>query len=91
MADRPASRFARSAIGGLALGLVAAAAILGVKAILSMQVDCTNIMPEECAFNRQIGDELARMQGLIAVGCAAVGIGLGLMLRREEKGHGEAP
>lgn len=85
MADRSPSRFARSALGGLALGLVGAAAVLLVKAALALQVDCTTLMPEECAFSRETGEELARLQGLIALGCAAMGVGLGLLLRGRER------
>lgn len=92
MADRPASRLARSALGGLALGLAMAAAVLGVKAALQLNVDCTTLLPEECAFAHDVAGEVARLQALTAFGCLAVGVGLALVLRkREEPKHDPAP
>jgi hypothetical protein len=93
MADSPQSRLASAAIAGLAMGLVIASAVLAVKAVLAMQVDCTGLGIEECVFAREVGAELARTQGFAAFGCLALGLGLGLAMRssRRKAAEPESP
>lgn len=72
----------RAAALGLAGGLAIAAVTLLVFSVLRMQVDCTGLGPEECTFERQISNDIARTQAFSALGLACVSAGAFLFARK---------
>jgi hypothetical protein len=75
-------RLARSVAVGLCGALAVAAVVLLALALLRLRVDCAGLGPEECTFEQQLAGSIARVQGLAALGCAAVAAGGFLLLRR---------
>lgn len=78
----PLRSVSRAALGGLALGLGAAAFVLLTLAVLRLRVDCTTLSPTECGFETDLARGIARLQAFAALGCALVAIGLFLAVRR---------
>jgi hypothetical protein len=76
------SRVARAALVGLLAGLAAGALALGGAAASNIKVDCAGHSAQECAFELEVGAQLARLQGLGALGLGLVAAGLGVWLRR---------
>ncbi|MEW5742492.1 MAG: hypothetical protein AB1938_26475 [Myxococcota bacterium] len=78
----PLPRLGRAAVMGLALGLGCAAVVLLVLAVQRLDVDCAALSPTECDFETQLARDIARLQAFSALGCALVGAGLVVALRR---------
>ena len=75
-------RLGRSAAVGLCGALAIAAVVLLVLAVLRLQIDCATLSSEECAFEKTLAGNIARLQAFAALGCAAVAGGGFLLLRR---------
>ena len=75
----------RAAVGGLALGLGVAALVLLAFAVRRLQVDCAGLSATECEFETQLARGIARLQAFAALGCALLGGGLGLAVRRPRR------
>lgn len=72
----------RAALLGLAGGLgLAALTLLGLS-IARLRFDCTGLGSQECTFEQQIANDVARSQSLGALGLALVASGIGLLGRR---------
>lgn len=78
-----ADSLGRMLLGGLALGLVGAAVLLVVLAFGNLQRPCDYPGTVECQFELETWREIARLEFLSAGGCALVGVGLALALRRQ--------
>jgi hypothetical protein len=78
----PLRSVSRAALGGLALGLGAAAIVLVSLAVLRLRVDCSALSTTECDFETEIARSIARLQAFAAVGCALVAGGLGVAIWR---------
>jgi hypothetical protein len=75
----------RAAIVGLGAGLGLAAVALLFFAVQHVGVDCHDLSPEECTFEHQIANEVARSQALGALGLACIATGLLVFGRRAPK------
>ncbi len=64
--------------GGLALGAVA----LLASAVLRLSVDCTGLGTEECTFEREMAQGVARLQTFASLGLALLAAGVFLLVRR---------
>lgn len=69
-------------MGGLAAGLLLAALVLGGSAVSRLAGRCESGSSVECAFERELAGEGARVESLAALGCLLVASGLLLRLRR---------
>jgi hypothetical protein len=69
-------------MGGLGAGLLLAALILGGSAVSRLTSRCESSSSAECAFERELAGEGARVEALAALGCLLVGAGLVLRLKR---------
>lgn len=78
----PMRSVARAAVGGLAMGLAAAAVVLLVFAVRRLGVDCAALTPTECQFETELARGIARLQTFGALGCALVAAGLYVAIRR---------
>lgn len=67
---------------GLGAGLGVAAIVLLSFSVGHLSVDCHALTSEECTFEQQIANEIARTQALGALGLALVATGLFLFGRR---------
>jgi hypothetical protein len=76
------SRLARAALVGLLAGLACGAVALGAQAWATLHVDCAGRAASECAFEREVAGQVARLQGLGALGLGLVAAGLAVGLRR---------
>ena len=79
----PLRSVTRAALAGLVLGLFGAAMIFVVSAWNSANKDCSFPDTEECNFELQNAQEICRLQSFAAVGCALIGGGLYLVMRRK--------
>ena len=69
-------------LAGLVLGMIGAAFIFLSSAVGNLQRECSFPDTEECTFELEGAREVGKLQGYAAIGCALVGGGLGLTLRR---------
>ncbi len=74
---------ARAALVGLVLGLLGASLVFLFSALGNVRRECAFPETEECDFEMEEAREVGRLQGLAAIGCALVGGGMGLALRRK--------
>jgi hypothetical protein len=81
----PLRSVSRAALGGLALGLCAAALLLLTLAVLRLRVDCSTLSPTECGFETDLARGIARLQAFAALGCALLAGGLGLAVWRPRR------
>ncbi len=72
----------RAAVLGLGAGLALAAIALLAFAVGHLSVDCQHLTTEECTFEHQISNEVARTQAFGALGLACLATGLLLFARR---------
>lgn len=72
-------------IGSFALSLVLAALFLAVQAVLQLNAPCESVSPQECTFQAESAREIAKLQGMGAVGCFMVGAGTFLFLSSKTK------
>lgn len=79
----PLRSIARAAFGGLVLGLMGAALVFLLNAWGNATRDCTFPDTEECEFELTNAQEVARLQSFAAIGCALIGGGLYLAMRRK--------
>lgn len=78
----PLRSVARAALGGLVLGLIGASLILLFISLKHLSYECPLPGTEECNFDLINAQELGRLQSFAAIGCALIGGGLALALRR---------
>jgi hypothetical protein len=76
------SRLARAALVGLLAGLACGAVALGASAWATLRVDCEARAAAECTFEHELAGQVARLQGLGALGLGLVAAGLAVGLRR---------
>ena len=72
----------RATLGGLTLGLIAAALVFAVASWNNAHQDCEYPGTEQCTFERSTAQGVARLQAYAAVGCALLAGGLSLGSRR---------
>jgi hypothetical protein len=77
-------RLVRASALGTCLGFGVAAVVIACLAAARLWVDCSSLSAAECAFEEQLAHSAARLQVLGAIGCGALSIGGGLLLRRRE-------
>jgi hypothetical protein len=72
----------RAILFGLFLGLAAAAVFLSWQSWANAHIECAAPGSEECTFDEQTHNELARLQSYSAVGLACLASGMFLLSRR---------
>jgi hypothetical protein len=78
----PLRNLARASLIGLTGGLVVSAFALAFAAFANLNHDCQFPETLECTFEVENAAHIARLQAYSALGCALVGAGLILFLRR---------
>ena len=78
----PLRSVARAALGGLVLGLIGSSLVLLFSALSNLMYECPFPGTEECNFELNNAQEVSRLQSFAAIGCALIGGGLALALRR---------
>jgi hypothetical protein len=79
----PRPPLTRSAVLGLAAGMVIGAVFLAVRAVTLGQADCEGLLEQDCALEREIAANLTRLHALFALGLTMVAGGLFLSLRKK--------
>ena len=78
----PVPNIVRASLIGLGGGLIVAAFALVFSAYRHLDVECEFPETMECTFQETMAADVARLQAWGALGCACVGGGLVLFLRR---------
>lgn len=74
----------RSVAAGMALSLICSTVLLMVLAYTTAKRPCEYPESEECQFELETNAEIARLQSYAAIGCALIGTGLLVTLRRKD-------
>jgi hypothetical protein len=80
----PLPNFVRASLLGLGVGLMLSAFALVYAAFTNLDVDCEYPETVECTFQETMAADVARLQAYGALGCALLGGGLMLFLRRDK-------
>jgi hypothetical protein len=78
-------RLTRAALLGLVAGLAIASLMLATTAIMRSSETCAVPDSEECAFQEQVDQRLARTQFLASIGCACMALGIALLTKKTNK------
>ncbi|MFZ5438998.1 MAG: hypothetical protein ACOZQL_03265 [Myxococcota bacterium] len=78
----PLHSIGRTVVGSLALALVGAAVLLVVLGFGNLRRPCEFPDTAQCTFERETFAHVARLEFFSAAGCALIGAGLAVALRR---------